>query len=77
MPTIVLVKGINKTIRMMNGMERNTFTTIEITLYRVRFWNNPPRAVKNSARPSAMPSTKVATPESAVMYNVSSVAAQS
>ena len=62
---------------MMNGIERNTFTTIEMTLYTVRLWNNPPRAVKNSARPSKMPNTKVATPESAVMYSVSSVAAQS
>ncbi len=56
-PVIERVKPISATIRMMNGIERATFTTCPMTLLATTFCRSPPRSVRTSRMPSGRPPT--------------------
>ncbi len=74
-PTTSFVNGISKIIKIINGIERKMLTNDAMAPLTRRFSHMFPLDVKNSNKPSKMPSTNVAITEIAVIYNVSIVAA--
>ena len=56
-PTSNRVNGSSTTSRMMNGMERNTLTTVPITRFSPRNGYRSPGPVVTSTSASTMPST--------------------
>ncbi len=66
-PVMERVKPISATIRMMNGIERATFTTCPMTLLATTFWSSPPLSVRTRRTPSGSPPTMAMTVDQPTM----------
>ena len=72
-PTNALVNGISQTIKMINGMERNTFTNTDKTRLYKRFSSSCPFLVRNKTIPKGSPITKPKNPDVNVIKTVSQI----
>ncbi len=66
-PVTHRVKVISATMRMMNGIERATFTTWPMTLLATTLRSSPPRSVRTSSTPSGSPTTTAITVDQPTM----------
>jgi hypothetical protein len=73
-PTMIFVKGINRTIKIMNGIDLKILTIALNTKLTGWFSHILPLEVKKSSSPRIAPRMKVATTDMALMYSVSTVA---
>ena len=73
-PTIARVTGISNMARMINGIERNKFTTLSSTKYNPLFSRMFPSRVTTSVTPKAIPKIPAIKPVNPTMINVSNVA---
>ena len=72
-PTMNLVNGINNIAKMINGIERNKFTTLSKVAYKILFSKIFPSRVTTKTTPNAIPNTPAINPVSPTIIKVSIV----
>ena len=72
-PTINLVNGINNIAKMINGIERNKFTTLSKVAYKILFSKILPSRVTTNTTPKAIPNTPAIKPVIPTINKVSIV----